>query len=243
MRCLFVLIVLFVYAPMACGQGLFQYERIDFFKEPDAQKNTVLKPAQDSFEAVENEWAEPVISPSGKMTIYLPPKEVRDFLDKPDPENAKAYLEWNLNRIRKFIRAQEMLAKEARILGQPRGRDNLTDTDSQKTGSSTSIAGDALPQGDYLFFFMLKGCPVCQKEARVVENIYLTHPEIKVQAFAVGYSDDDLREFMFPATQDRGMSTLFKVNSYPAIALFNSKREKYFISGYVDKEKILKLFK
>jgi len=242
MRCFLILIALFIYTPFASGQGLFRYDRIDFFKDPDSKKDTVSEQAQSSIESIESEWAEPVISASGKVSIYLPPKEVRDFLDTPDPENAKAYLEWNLNRIRKFITAQEMLAKEAKILDQPRGRDNLTDTDSQKTGSSTSVAGAALPQGDYLFFFMLKGCPVCQKEARVVENIYLTHPEIKVQAFAVGYRDDELREYMFPAMQDKGMSRLFKVSSYPAIVLFNSKKEKYFISGYANKEKILKLF-
>jgi thioredoxin-related protein len=237
MRCLFILFILFVYAPLACGQGIFRYDRVDFFKEPDVQGDAVSKPAQDDLGSIENEWAEPVITPSGGVSIYVPPKEVREFLDKPGPENAKAYLEWNLKRIRKFIMAQEMLAKEAKMPNQAQEEKDLL-----KANSSTSVARDAVSGGGYLFYFMLKGCPACTKEARVIENIYLNHPEIRVHAFAVGFSDEDLMKFMFPAMRDNGMSALFKIHSYPAIVLFNGKREKYFLSGYVDKERILKLF-
>jgi thiol-disulfide isomerase/thioredoxin len=242
MRCLLILITLFVYTPFACSEGLFQYDRINFFKEPDARKDIVSKPRQENFESIESEWAEPVVSPSGEVTIYVPPKEARDFLDKPDPENAKAYLEWNLNRIRKFVTAQEMLAKEAETLNQPEKGNSAVDTDSHQANSPNSAAKDTLLQGDYLFFFMLKGCPACEKEARVIESIYLTHPEIRIQAFARGFGDDDLRKFMFPAIEDKGMSALFKIKSYPTIVVFNSKRQKYFLSGFADRERILELF-
>ena len=237
MRCLFILFILFVYAPSACGQGIFRYDRVDFFNELDIEEDAASKSAQNDLESIENEWAEPVIAPSGRVSIYVPPKEVREFLDKPGPENAKAYLEWNLKRIRKFIMAQKMLAKEARMLNQAQEEKDLL-----KANSSTSAANNTVSGGGYLFYFMLKGCPACAKEARVIENIYLNHPEIRVQAFAVGFSDEDLSKFMFPAMQDNGMSALFKIHSYPAIVLFNSKREKYFFSGYVDKERIMKLF-
>ena len=89
---------------------------------------------------------------------------------------------------------------------------------------------------------MLKGCPVCEREAHVIEDICLNHPEIRIEAFAKGFSDQELDRFRFPVRQDNGMSSLFKVNSYPAIAVFNRKNQRYFISGYVDKDRILKLF-
>ena len=75
------------------------------------------------------------------------------------------------------------------------------------------------------------------------EDIYLTHPDIKIEAFASGFSDKELGEFIFPVRQDNGVSQHFKINSYPTILIFNKKKEKYFISGYVDKDKILGLLK
>ena len=95
----------------------------------------------------------------------------------------------------------------------------------------------------YLFYFMLKGCPLCEEEARVIEDIYLNHPEIRIEAFARGFSDSELEQYRFPARQDKGMSGLFKVTSYPAIAVFNQKNKKYILSGFMDKESILRLFK
>lgn len=236
------MIVLFTHVSGACSQGLFQYDRIDFFKETAAPENAAWKSAQDKLELIEDEWAEPVIGPSGKASIYVPPKEVREFLDKPGPQNARAYLEWNLKRIRKFIMAQEMLAREAKMLNHPRKTKNGAGRDTFRVNPSASSAKDKVLQGGYLFYFMLKDCHACEEEALVIEDIYLNHPEIRVQAFAVGFTEDDLRKFTFPAMQDNGMSALFKINSYPAIVLFNGRRERYFFPGYVGKEKILQLF-
>ncbi|MBU2034334.1 MAG: hypothetical protein KKA59_00940, partial [Candidatus Omnitrophica bacterium] len=79
-------------------------------------------------------------------------------------------------------------------------------------------------------------------EARVIEDISLNHPEIRIEAFAKGFSDTELDGFRFPVRQDSGMSSLFKVTSYPSIAVFNKKKQRYFLSGFIDKERILKLF-
>jgi len=89
---------------------------------------------------------------------------------------------------------------------------------------------------------MLKGCPACQRENKVIEDIYINNPKIKIEAFADGFTDRELEDFTFPVRQDSGMSQIFKINSYPAILVVNKKKEKYFLSGYVDKERILRLF-
>ena len=107
--------------------------------------------------------------------------------------------------------------------------------------SSDSIK-DLKPGVSYLFYFMLKGCPTCEKESKIIEDIYLNHPEIRIEAFAKGFSDRELEEFRFPARQDNGMSSLFKINSYPSIAVFNKKKQRYFLSRFMDEERILKLF-
>lgn len=236
MRCLiFVLMILFFRLAFACAQGPYQYGRIDFFNEravtdEPGQTETKINP-----EPVVDEWAEPIVSPSGQVSVYVPPEEVRDFLETPNQENAKAYLAWNLKRIDKFILAQQLLTKEAKGLGYMNETKNSADIGSFAP-DNTRI------KGNYLFYFMLKGCPACARQAEVIEDIYLYHPEIRIEGFAKGYSDRELEQFRFSVTQDNGMSDLFKINSYPAIVLFNNKREKYFLSGYVDEERILKLF-
>lgn len=226
---------------IAYAQNIFQCERIDFFGRIEIQEKSEPKEDTQSPEIIIDEWAEPVITSSGRVSIYVPPKEVRDFLENPDPQNAKAYLQWNLRRIKKFILAQELLRKEAKELEVMKETKSLLEPDS-----STSIKGysnNPKTGMSYLFYFMSKGCLACEKESRVIENIYLNHPEIRVEAFAKGFSDRELEEFRFPVRQDNGMSNLFKVNSYPSIAVFNKKKQRYFLSGFIDRERILKLFR
>ena len=225
----------------ANAETIFRYERIDFFQDIETQIEPVTAQTNNSSEVIQEEWAEPIISPSGKVTIYVPPKEVRDFLDNPKPENAKAYLQWNLRRIKKFILAQELLRKEAKELEVMKETKGLLESDSPAVLRDSN--DNAKIEVSYLFYFMLKGCPTCEKESRVIEDIYLNHPEVRIEAFAKGFSDRELENFRFSVRQDNGMSSLFKVGSYPGIAIFNKKNKRYFLSGFVDKEKILRLLK
>ena len=117
MRCFILMFMIFwSQLAVASAQGLFQYDRIDFFERIDTQEKVSQSETKQSPETIVDEWAEPIISPSGRVSIYMPPKEVRDFLENPEPQNAKAYLAWNLRRIKKFILAQELLTKEAKEL-------------------------------------------------------------------------------------------------------------------------------
>jgi len=242
MRLFILMFIIFLsHLANASAESVFQYKRIDFFQEIETQNEPAIAQTNTSSEVIQEEWAEPIISPSGKVTIYVPPKEVRDFLDKPDPENAKAYLQWNLKRIKKFILAQELLRKEAKELEVMKETKGLLEPDS--SAGFRDVSSNTQAAASYLFYFMLKGCPSCEKESRVIDDIYLNHPEIRIEAFAKGFSDRELENFRFSARQDDGMSSLFKVESYPSIAVFNKKNKRYFISGFVDKENILKLLK
>lgn len=218
-----MLMIFLSHLAIAYAQNIFQYEKIDFFGRKEAQEEPLPAETNQSPEIITDEWSEPIISPSGRVSIYVPPIEVRDFLEQPNPENARAYLTWNLKRIKKFILAQELLRKEAKEI------EVVKEPSQDRVGAG------------YLFYFMSKGCPACEKESRVIEDIYLNHPEIRIEAFAKGFSDRELENFRFPARQDNGISSLFKVSSYPSIAIFNKKKQKYFLSGFVDKERLLKL--
>ena len=220
------------------AQSLFEYDRVDFFNSIEPQEKVPEPPSKEKPDVTESEWAEPIISPSGNVAIYVPPKEVRDFLDKPDPESAKAYLNWNMNRIKKFITAQQLLENEAKAIRPDKDlpRTLLSSPNSERAINDFSLKGNCI------FYFMLKGCPACLEESKVIKDIYLKHPEIKIEAFADGLTDDELKGFVFPVTQNNGMSQRLRINSYPTIIVFNEKKERYLISGYVDKEKILRLF-
>jgi len=238
-RNILVFLTVLSHFSVAQARGVFEYERIDFFEAAKALEYPDQREDKQSPEIIVDEWAEPIISPSGKVSIYLPPKEVRDFLEKPDQKNAKAYLGWNLKRIKKFIIAQDLLAKEAKELGSMKEVKSLLEDSS---AGGTNGVQDVKSGVNYLFYFMLNGCPACEKESRVIKDIYLNHPEIRIEAFANGFSDRELEGFGFSVRQDKGMSSLFKVNSYPTIAVFNRKSQRYFLSGFVGKDKILKLF-
>jgi len=240
MRLIIIVFIIFLtHLALAKAETIFRYEHIDFFQDTEIQNEQVVPENNVSPEFIQEEWAEPIVSPTGQVTIYVPPKEVRDFLDKPDPQNARMYLQWTLKRIKKFILAQELLRKEAKELEVMKETKNLLEPNDTLEDLSTKVKTGT----GYIFYFMLKGCPSCEKESRVIEDIYLNHPEIRIEAFAKGFSDRELENFRFSARQDNGMSSLFKVESYPAIAVFNKRNKRYFLSGLMDKERILNLFK
>ncbi|MGH7339356.1 MAG: thioredoxin fold domain-containing protein, partial [Candidatus Rokuibacteriota bacterium] len=73
-----------------------------------AQK-AVTRESSNPAQVDESIWAEPVRGPDGQFRVYLPPRPVRDFLEKPTPENARAYLAWNLARMRRMDEAVNVM--------------------------------------------------------------------------------------------------------------------------------------
>ena len=58
---------------------------------------------------VESIWAEPGRASDGGASVYVPPGPVREFLDAPTEERARAYLAWNQQRLDAIARATEVL--------------------------------------------------------------------------------------------------------------------------------------
>lgn len=59
----------------------------------------------------ENVWAQPIRTPEGSWIIYVPPKQVLDFLESPTEETARAYLAWKAEQTAKLRDAMVLLAK------------------------------------------------------------------------------------------------------------------------------------
>lgn len=72
-------------------------------------QKVVARESSNSAQVEESIWAEPVRGPDGQLRVYLPPRPVRDFLEKPTPENARAYLAWNLARMRRMDEAVNVM--------------------------------------------------------------------------------------------------------------------------------------
>ena len=112
----FIIFIVMVFLPCAAfadEESFYGYERIDFFQIIKSPQTPVIAEAPGEPQLIEDEWAEPIVDPQGKISIYVPPKEVRDFLENPDSTNAKSYLGWNIRRLKKLSIAQEQLAKAA----------------------------------------------------------------------------------------------------------------------------------
>ena len=59
----------------------------------------------------ESVWAQPIRTPDGTWMIYVPPKQVLDFLESPSEETAKSYLHWKQVQAEKLKKAMELLAQ------------------------------------------------------------------------------------------------------------------------------------
>src|SRR5437867_7832075 len=57
---------------------------------------------------IESLWAEPRSAIETGSQVYVPPRPVREFLEVPTAERARAYLAWNQARLRAIAQATEL---------------------------------------------------------------------------------------------------------------------------------------
>ena len=69
----------------------------------------MLTPGEVDSSHIESLWAEPSSGPQAAGPMYVPPKPVREFLEAPTAERARAYLAWNQARLRAIAQATEVL--------------------------------------------------------------------------------------------------------------------------------------
>ena len=114
--------------------SFFKRTEIDFWGTEAKKNETALTSPRrmttagnDLYETV---FAEPVRTPDGRYAIYVPPRQVLEFLEKPTRESARGYLDWQATRSRKIAAALELLETLKREeLG------NGTESDTERTRS------------------------------------------------------------------------------------------------------------
>ena len=202
--------------------------------ESENQQNTTLN-TNTTQTPVEDDWTEPVIDTAGKVTLHTPPAVVKNFVENPSPENADVYLEWNTKRVEKLFKAQEALVRAIK----------KREAALQKTSPAPVVTAREIPgiKEKHVVYFMLKGCSACKQQSAVIEQIHAEHPEVFIEAFGKGYTQEETKELRFPAKPDMGISKLFGITTFPSMLVFNKKGEKYFIYGFKEKKEILKLLR
>ena len=55
------------------------------------------------------DFRDPSIGADGKVVYYMPPSAMLTLLEAPTPENARAYLMWQKQKVARIIKAQEAI--------------------------------------------------------------------------------------------------------------------------------------
>lgn len=145
---------------------------------------------------VESLWAEPIRLPDGRMTTYVPPRQVLSFLENPTEEAALAYLAWQKERMSKIARASEILARiadrqradaaaaaekspPAAEPNEPPRREQDVPTVPAKTGPGT----------EEILYFKKEGCPHCRHQDEDISALKAERPAVKVKTLVPGEED------------------------------------------------------
>lgn len=170
-------------------------------------------------------WVEPMISKDGKITMYTPPKEVKDFLDNPTEETGKNYLDWSLKRLEKLKKAETILQK----LNQ--------DLVNNKFNYRETYASEILTKDiQYMAFFLIKGCPYCAQQIGNIIKLKEQRPEIKIDVYVRNYTQDDIVTLPFPAKPDNNMSISLGFNKYPTTLVSDKDGKRALIAGILSLE-------
>lgn len=108
---------------LGAGESFYGFDKVQFFPAPQEE---VKKETDNMIE--ESVFAEPTVGPDGKTRIYVPPRQVLEFLNSPTKENAKVYLDWNKERIGKITQAQQVLQEVAKEENQ---KANITEKEKE----------------------------------------------------------------------------------------------------------------
>ena len=226
------LLFLFVYASsLHADESIYGFSEVDYFnmkelKKPDTSK---IEAAVDKQEAPVSQdlWIEPAISADGKVSYYKPPQVVVDFLDNPTTENGKAYLSWNQQKLAKITKAQEVLQELASEM-------NLIPSSEPPQGASgTIVESDPDQKPVFAAFFLLKGCPYCEKEKALISEFF-NRPGIHVEVYGKNYTEEDIKQLPFPAKIDDGVSRQLGLNTYPSVFVQNKYGKRLIMPGLID---------
>ncbi|MBF0619724.1 MAG: hypothetical protein HQL19_06100 [Candidatus Omnitrophica bacterium] len=91
--------------PKTAWPSMYNLTQLDFFSMKVGRAQAVLP---------SDIWAEPVIAPDGRVTMYRPPQVVADLLADPTEARGRAYLQWQKEKLERIDRAAQVVGKIVR---------------------------------------------------------------------------------------------------------------------------------
>jgi hypothetical protein len=178
--------------------GRYFTKPVDFWKtgavralKPSSTGSSESAPARMAVR--ENVWAQPIRTPDGSWMIYVPPKQVLDFLESPTEETARAYLAWKAEQTAKLREAMVLLAKLKTATGEafetPGGKPPI-----KPAPSDTSFR---------ITYFKKPSCPHCVSQDGVLSEWLARRPQGKLDVVLPGDRPD-----LWKTYQVRGTPTL-----------------------------------
>jgi hypothetical protein len=181
-------------------------ERVEEPAMPDSEHLARSAAAREAVVSsrIESLWAEPSSGSQAAGPMYVPPTPVREFLEAPTAERARAYLAWNQARLRAIAQATEVLrlvtgsettgtdAVDARTPGSPTAGCAAPATNGGRalpaTGSVDPLAGvpgaaadprRASPEVSVLYAFA-SWCPYSARQTTLVAAWARSRPDVPV---------------------------------------------------------------
>jgi hypothetical protein len=141
----------------------------------------------------ENVWAQPIRTPDGSWMIYVPPKQVLDFLESPTEETARAYLAWKAEQTAKLREAMVLLAKLKTATGES----------LEAPGGKAPIKAAPSDTSFRITYFKKPSCPHCVSQDGVLSEWLARRPQGKLDVVLPGD-----RPELWMTYQVRGTPTL-----------------------------------
>jgi thiol-disulfide isomerase/thioredoxin len=196
---------------------------------------------------IESPWVEPSSGPPAAASMYVPPKPVREFLEAPTTERARAYLAWNQARLQAIARATEVLrlvtgsettGTDAVDAGTPGGPTAGCVAPATNAGGAVSAVGAADPltgvsatvadpshasRGVSVLYAFASWCPYSARQTPLVAAWARRRPDVPVTGLLLDSPPGAVAQFEgLPFPVHAGSPALrdrLGVRSYPTVVV------------------------
>jgi glutaredoxin len=151
-------------SPVFFGEGR---DYIDYWNSRWAEKAKSEKKSQNGSDhtPAQSRWSEPAAGEDGQVKTYYPPKQVSELLENPTEENARAYLQWQRERMRRIQEAHRVLEKVKLSL-------EIDELAKRIKSAGVSVRLD---------LYVQEGCPHCETQKSILAELVKRMPDLAVR--------------------------------------------------------------
>lgn len=207
------------------GSQFFRDRRVAFWGSPKSEGIKASSPPG----VGESLWAEPIRMPDGRISVYVPPRPVLEFLDSPSEESGLAYLAWQKARMEKIARASEILSRLAQeTRPEPKGAPQVPVVRSAEPSDKAAVSQTpkkAANTAAELLYFKKDGCPHCRRQDATLAELSKDRRDIKLRVIT--------------PDQEEALWDALEIKIVPTIVIRGKDGRLHVARGYTPKEVLL----